>query len=68
MGGSYVCVCDCGYAKCNLSGELKSWKFPSIKVKHDNGFGASRPAGLWGSHKSPRAIILANHIKLRVKG
>lgn len=26
-----VCVCDCGYVQCNLSGELKSWKFPLIK-------------------------------------
>lgn len=52
-----------------ISGELKSWKFPSIKVKHDNGFRASGPQD-YGDHINPPpcTIILANRIKLRVRG
>lgn len=68
IDGSYLCICGVGYVELNLRGKLKSWKFPSIKVRHDNGFGASRPPVLWGSHKSPCTIILENHIKLHVKG
>lgn len=40
------------WGKCNLCVAPKLCKCSSTKVKHDNGFGESKPFGLWISHKS----------------